>query len=38
MEKGIDWSQTGITEEEAKKVNAVKEFPAGVGRKSQDML
>ncbi len=38
MEKQIDWTQTGTTEEEARKVNAVSEFPAGVGRKSQDML
>ena len=38
MEKEIDWSQTDTTEEEAKKVNAVKDFPAGVGRKSQDTL
>ena len=38
MEKEIDWSQTDTTEKEAKKVNAVKVFPAGVGRKSQDTL
>ena len=38
MEKEIDWEQTGTTEEEARKVNAVREFPAGVGRKSQEML
>jgi len=38
MEKEIDWSQTGIVKEEAEMINAVKEFPAGVGRKSQDML
>ena len=38
MEKGIDWEQTGTTEEEARKVNAVTVFPAGVGRKSQEML
>ena len=38
MEKEIDWAQTGTTEEEARKVNAVTEFPAGVGRKSQEML
>lgn len=38
MEKEIDWSQTGTAEEEARLVNAVSEFPAGVGRKSQDML
>ena len=38
MEKGIDWKQAGITEEEAKKINAVREFPAGVGRKRQEIL
>ena len=38
IEKEIDWEQTGTTEEEARKVNAVREFPAGVGRKSQEML
>ena len=38
MEKEIDWAQTGTTEEEAKKVNAVTEFPAGVGRKPQERL
>ncbi|MBQ6383605.1 MAG: nuclear transport factor 2 family protein [Clostridia bacterium] len=38
MEKQIDWDQAGITEEEAKKVNAVTCFPAGVGRKLQEML
>ncbi len=38
MEKEIDWEQTGTTEEEARQVNAVTEFPAGVGRKCQDML
>ena len=38
MEKEIDWSRTGTTEEEAKKVNAVHEFPAGVGLKRQEML
>ena len=38
MEKEIDWTQTGTTEEEAKKVNAVTEFPAGVGRKKQETL
>ena len=37
-EKEIDWSKTGTTLEEAKKVHAVKEFPAGVGDKSQDIL
>ena len=38
MEKDIIWEETGTTKEEAMKVNAVKEFPAGVGRKTQDML
>lgn len=38
MEKEIDWAQTGTTEEEARKVNAVREFPAGVGRKAQEIL
>lgn len=38
MEKEIDWAQTGTTEEEARKVNAVREFPAGVGRKAQETL
>jgi len=38
MEKEIDWSQTGTVKEEAEMINAVKEFPAGIGRKSQDML
>ena len=38
MEKEIDWSRTGTTEEEARKVNAVHEFPAGVGRKLQEEL
>ena len=38
MEKEIDWQQTGTTEEKARKVNAVKEFPAGVGRKRQETL
>ena len=38
MEKEIDWTQTGTTEEEAKQVNAVTEFPAGVGRKRQETL
>ena len=38
MEKEIDWQQTGTTEEEARKVNAVREFPAGVGRKPQEIL
>lgn len=38
MEKEIDWEAAGITEEEAKKVNAVKTFPAGVGQKRQETL
>ena len=38
MEKQIDWDRAGITEEEAKNVNAVTSFPAGVGRKLQEML
>ena len=38
MEKEIDWAETGTTEEEARKVNNVREFPAGVGRKPQEML
>ena len=38
MEKEIDWTLTGTTEAEAKKVNAVHEFPAGVGRKRQETL
>ena len=38
MEKEIDWALTDTTEEEAKKVNAVREFPAGVGRKKQEDL
>ena len=38
MEKEIDWSLTGTTEEEARKVNAVSEFPAGAGRKRQEIL
>ena len=38
MEKEIDWSRTGTTEEEAKKVNSVREFPSGVGRKRQETL
>ena len=37
-EKEIDWSMTGTTLEEARKVHAVKEFPAGVGFKGQEML
>ena len=38
MEKEIEWSLTGTTEEEARKINAVTEFPSGVGRKRQEML
>jgi hypothetical protein len=38
MEKYIDWAQTGTTEEEAQKVNAVIRFPAGAGRKRQETL
>ena len=38
MEKEIDWEQAGISEEEARKVHAVREFPAGVGRKRQETL
>ena len=38
MEKEIDWEQAGIPEEEARKVHAVREFPAGVGRKRQETL
>ncbi len=38
MEKEIDWEQTGTTEEEARKVNAVHTFPSGVGMKSQESL
>ena len=30
--------QTGTTEEEARKINAVSEFPAGAGRKRQETL
>ena len=37
-EKEIDWSKTGTTLEEAQKVHAVKVFPSGGGRKSQDMI
>ena len=38
MEKYIDWSRTDTTEAEAKAVNAVTVFPAGVGQKAQDTL
>ena len=38
LEKEIDWSRAGMTEEEARAVNAVDVFPAGVGRKGQEEL
>ena len=38
MEKEIRWEETGTTEEEAGKVNRVREFPAGVGEKPQEIL
>ena len=38
MEKEIDWSRAGISEDEARRINAVAEFPAGVGRKPQETL
>ncbi len=38
MEDQIDWSLTGITREDALRVNAVSRFPAGVGRKGQRTL
>ena len=38
MEKDIVWEKTGTTEEEAGKVNRVREFPAGVGEKPQEIL
>jgi len=34
-ERTIDWSKTPLTEAEAKAINFVEEFPAGVGSKSQ---
>lgn len=34
-ERTIDWTKTPVTEEEAKSINFVEEFPAGVGRKGQ---
>ena len=37
-EKEIDWEKTGISEEEARKINTVDVFPAGVGQKAQDTL
>ena len=38
MEKETDWQQAGITEEEARKSNTVRTFPAGVGRRQQETL
>ena len=38
MEKEIDWKQAGITEGKARKINAVRKFRAGVGRKRQETL
>ena len=38
MEQEIDWDKTGTTEKEARAVNAVDVFPAGVGRKPQESL
>ena len=38
MEKQIDWRLTDTTEAEARAVNAVATFPAGVGRKRQETL
>ncbi len=38
MEDQIDWSRAGVSEAEARAVNAVSEFPAGVGRKDQETL
>lgn len=38
MEKEIDWQQAGISREDAEKVHAIHEFPAGVGRKRQETL
>ena len=37
-EKQIDWTRAGIIKEEAEAINAVHEFPAGVGRKKQEEL
>ena len=34
-ERTIDWTKTPVTEEEAKSINFVESFPAGVGRKPQ---
>ncbi len=38
MEKYIDWKKAGITKSAAMKVNAVHEFPSGVGAKRQKEL
>ena len=38
MEKQIDWRLAGISQEEAREINAVGEFPAGVGLKAQETL
>ena len=38
FEKYINWEEAGISREEAEKINAVHEFPAGVGAKSQEIL
>ncbi len=38
MEKEIDWTQTDTTEAQARQVHTVDVFPAGVGRKTQDLL
>jgi len=34
-EHTIDWTKTPVTEEQAKSINFVESFPAGVGRKPQ---
>lgn len=34
-ERTIDWTKTPVTEEEAKAINFIEAFPAGVGRKPQ---
>jgi len=34
-ERTIDWTKTPVSEQEAKSINFVEEFPAGVGRKGQ---
>ena len=38
MEAQIDWEKAGISEAEAKRINAVAAFPAGVGSKRQETL